>query len=156
MNGYRIVPLADQDRSTFASGSVQLDQYFRKRVGQDMRRRFANCYVALDPEGDIAGVYTLAAGSISASAIDPKRAKKLPRYPDIPAFLLGRLAVAMAHQGKRLGGALVIDAIQRATAWEVAAHFLIVDAKDETAARFYEHFGFGRLRDGGLRLAKVL
>ena len=70
--------------------------------------------------------------------------------------MLGRLAVAQAHQGKRLGGALVADAILRATRAEVMAHAMVVDAKDEAAALFYQHLGFTRLGDDGRRLIRAL
>jgi hypothetical protein len=92
--GYRIEPLADHDRKTFISGSESLDRYFREGVTQDMRRRVANCFVAIGLENDVAGFYTLAATSVLLDVLAPDRRKKLPRYPLVPAILLGRLAVA--------------------------------------------------------------
>ena len=83
-------------------------------------------------------------------------AKRLPRYPVIPAVLLGRLAIAKSHQGKRLGGALVADALLRAARSEVMAYAMVVDAKDEAAVRFYEHLGFTRLDDDPRRLIRAL
>lgn len=58
---YRIEPLAaEHDRRGFASGSEPLDRYFQVQVGQDVRRRVAACYVAIDLECDtISGYYTL-------------------------------------------------------------------------------------------------
>ena len=88
--------------------------------------------------------------------LPPERAKRLPRYPSIPAVLLGRLAVAQAHQGKRLGGALVADALLRATLTEVMAYAMIVDAKDAQAVSFYEHLGFERLGDDLSKLIRSL
>jgi ribosomal protein S18 acetylase RimI-like enzyme len=154
--GYRIELLADQDRKTFTSGSDSLDRYFREGVTQDVRRRVANCFVAVDPDGDVAGFYTLAATSLLLDGLAPERRRKLPRYPLVPAILLGRLAVASAHQGRRLGGALVADALIRSSASDIAAHFMVVDAKDEAAARFYEHLEFMRLGEDGRRLVRVL
>jgi len=142
---YAIEPLAGHDRKSFDSGSDELDRYFRERATQDMRRRVAACFVAVADDGGVAGVYTLAATSILLDALPPERARKLPRYPLVPAVLLGRLAVSLAHQGRRLGAALVADALLRAGRAEIAAHAMLVDAKDENAARFYEHFGFERL-----------
>jgi len=153
---YRIEPLAGHDRTAFVSGSESLDRYFRERVGQDVRRRMASCFVAVGAREDVAGFYTIAASSVSLEAVAPQRAVRLPRYPQIPAILLGRLAVAKAHQGKHLGAALVADALMRASSSEVAAHLVIVDAKDERAARFYEHLEFERLAGGSLRLIRAL
>ncbi len=154
--GYRIERLADHDRKSFACGSESLDRYFRDTASQDVRRRVASCFVAIGPQGDVAGYYTLAATSVMLDRLPPERARKLPRYPLVPAILLGRLAVAQSHQGKRLGGALVADAVIRAGSADIAAHLMVVDAKGETAARFYEHLEFTRLADNSLRLVRAL
>lgn len=153
---FRIALLGKQDRTAFASGAEMLDRYFRERVTQDVRRRITACFIALDDDGVIAGFYTLAATSLLLDALPPERARGLPRYPVVPAVLLGRLAVATAYQGKRLGGALVADALLRAAQSEVMAHAMLVEAKDEQAARFYEHLGFARLIDDRLRLIRPL
>ena len=69
-------------------------------------------------------------------------AKKLPRYPSVPAVRMGRLAVSDSFKGKGLGAALLADALRRAATAEIAAYALVVDAKDESAAGFYAHHGF--------------
>ena len=156
MSAYRIELLGAHDRSAFVSGSDALDRYIREQAKQDIRRRVASCFVAIDTDGIIAGYYTIAATSLILDKLSPERAKRLPRYPSIPAVLLGRLAVAQAHQGKRLGGALVADALLRATRAEVMAYAMVVDAKDEQAANFYEHLGFERLGDDPRKLIRSL
>lgn len=156
MSAYRIELLGAQDRSAFVSCSDLLDRYLREQAKQDMRRRVTSCFVALDNDGIIAGYYTIAATSLILDKLSPERIKRLPRYPSIPAVLLGRLAVAQAHQGKRLGGALVADALLRATRAEVMAYAMVVDAKDEQAANFYEHLGFERLDDDPRKLIRSL
>jgi GNAT superfamily N-acetyltransferase len=153
---YRIELLGTHHRSAFVSGSDTLDRYLQQQAKQDMRRRVASCFVAVDAVGDIAGFYTIAASSLVLDALPAEQAKRLPRYPTIPAVLLGRLAVAEAHQGKRLGGALVADALLRASRAEVMAYAMIVDAKDEAAVRFYQHLGFVRLGDDQRRLIRAL
>ena len=67
-------------------------------------------------------------------------------------MLLGRLAVAASHQGKRLGSALIADAIMRVDRLGIGAFALIVDAKDDRAKMFYEANGFVRLPDEERRL----
>ncbi len=156
MNPYRVEPLAEQDRRAFACGSDALDRYFREQVTQDMRRRIATCFVALSSDGQVAGYYTLAATSLALDALPPERARKLPRYPVVPAILLGRLAVASGHQGRRLGSALVADAILRSSRSEIAGHAIVVDAKDEAALRFYEHLEFIRIPGDARRLIRAL
>lgn len=141
--GFSIEPLAGQhDRKGFSCGVDVLDRYFRERVGQDIRRRMGNCFVALDREGEIAGYYTLAASSVPVLEIPSDMAAKLPRYPVLPAGLIGRLAVDRRFAGQGLGTALIVDAIARAIQSEVAIFALAVDAKDEAAKAFYERLGF--------------
>ena len=154
---YRILPLAKQSRDGFTCGSAPLDRYFREQVTQDIRRRIASCFVATAADTDeIAGFYTLAATSLAFDRLAPERAKKLPRYPVVPAILLGRLAVATAYQGKQLGAALVADALLRSTRSDVVGHLMVVDAKDDAAVQFYERLGFERLIDDPSRLIRAL
>jgi GNAT superfamily N-acetyltransferase len=146
---YRVVPLdaAAHDRSSFTSTSALLDRYLREQVTQDIRRRVAACFVAITQEEHIAGYYTLASASLLLADLPPATAKKLPRYPTVPAVRMGRLAVDQAHTGQGLGGALLADALHRAARSEIAAYALMVDAKDEAAAAFYCHHGFIALPD---------
>ena len=130
------------DRTSFRSGSEALDRYFRERVTQDIRRRVAGCFVAADEQGKVAGFYTLAAASVVLDALPEGMAKGLPRYPVVPALLIGRLAVSLEHQGKGLGSALIADAVVRADQLGIGAFALIVDAKDDRAKGFYEAIGF--------------
>ena len=140
---FRIEPLSNaHDRVRFDSGSEPLGRYFREQASQDIKRRIATCFVAVDLDRNVAGYYTLTATSIALSALAPEIAKKLPRYPVVPAALIGRLAVAQPHQGKGLGGVLLADAALRAARAELGVFALLVDAKDDGAQRFYEHHGF--------------
>lgn len=97
----------------------------------------------------ILGYYTLAATALEPGAIPPAATKHVPRYPLVSATLIGRLAIASSMQGQGLGGILLTDALQRAhaSASVIGSTMVVVDALDESAARFYEHFGFVRLTD---------
>lgn len=94
--------------------------------------------------GAVAGFYTLSACHVFLEALPLELRKGLPRYPAVPAARLGRLAVDHRFRGLGLGGALVGDAVRRCAASEIAVNLLVVDAKDDGAARFYEHLGFRR------------
>ena len=143
---YRIVTLDPLfDRSSFRCGSDALDEYFRHRVSQDVRRGVTTCFVLLSGEDSVVGFYTLAATGLLLSDLPGTTAKKLPRYPLVPAVLMGRLAVDTRSAGRGFGGALLADAIIRVRRSEIAAYALVVDAKDEAAVAFYEHHGFIRL-----------
>ena len=119
-----------------------LDRYFGTQVSQDIKRRVAACFGALDQEGSIAGYYTLGSASVSLADLPAPLMKRLPRYPSVSAVRMGRLAVARSCQGNWPGAALLLDVLRGAVAAEIAAHALLVDAKDESAARFYRHHGF--------------
>ncbi|MDP2827070.1 MAG: GNAT family N-acetyltransferase [Sulfuricellaceae bacterium] len=150
---FRLAPLdVAYDRTVFNSGSELLDRYLREQVTQDVRRRVAACFVALADGPRIAGFYTLASASLLLVDLPTSIGKRLPRYPTVPAVRMGRLAVDQAFKGQGLGGALLADALDRAARSEIAAYALMVDAKDEVAAAFYQHHGFIALHDSPLTL----
>lgn len=133
---FRAAPLdTTHDRSVFKSGAGPLDRYFHQQVSQDIRRRVTACFVALDVAQSprIAGFCTLASSSVLLADLPPETGKKLPRYPSVPAVRMGRLAVDENFKGQGLGSALLVDALARAG---IAALALVVDAKDDAAARF--------------------
>src|ERR1700730_11023380 len=101
---------------------------------------------------EVGGYYSLTTTSVALSAFSPEIVKKLPRYPVVPAVLLGRLAVTRRHQGQGLGGVLLADALKRTSRAEVGVFAMLVDAKDEAAQRFYEHHGFTLLPGDQRRL----
>jgi len=139
-------------RTGFSCGVPALDRYFREFVSQDVKRKISNCFVALDAAGAVAAYYTLAATSLSLTELSTQETKRLPRYPLLPAGLIGRLAVDERFRAQGLGSALVVDALARAVRSDSAIYALLVDAKDEAAARFYLHLGFQRFASEPMRL----
>jgi len=138
------------------SGVDLLDHYFRQQASQDLRGRVAATFVFVETATSaIAGFYTLSAASLRTMTIEPAivRALKLPRYPDIPAILIGRFAVALRYQGQRIGTRMMADALVRYGRLGDIGHIgLVVDAKDDRARTFYERHGFQRLAIGSYRL----
>jgi ribosomal protein S18 acetylase RimI-like enzyme len=139
-----IEPLSPaDDRNAFACGVTVLDRYFREQASQDAKRRLGNCFVAKDREtGAIAGYYTLAATSIPFVDLHEDDARRLPRYPLLPATLIGRLAVDTRYQGRGIGSALLAEAFHQVVRAAPASFALVVDAKDDAAAAFYRRYGF--------------
>jgi ribosomal protein S18 acetylase RimI-like enzyme len=133
---------AHHDRGTFSCGVAELDRYFQQQVTQDIRRRVTSCFVAITADDAIAGYYTLASGSIPITELPAEIAKRLPRYPTLPAVRIGRLAVDQRLRGQGFGRLLLWDATARALRAEQANFTLLVDAKDDAAAAFYRHYGF--------------
>jgi ribosomal protein S18 acetylase RimI-like enzyme len=150
---FQLAPLdSTHDRAAFNSDSEPLNRYLREQVTQDVRRRVAACFVALEDAKRIAGYYTLASATLLLADLPVSTGKKLPRYPTVPAVRMGRLAVDQAFKGQGLGGALLADALDRAARSEIAAFALMVDAKHEVAADLYRHHGFIALPDSARTL----
>jgi ribosomal protein S18 acetylase RimI-like enzyme len=145
------------DLARFHCGSAPLDEYIRRYASQDVKRNLARVFVAT-PQADPtrpAGFFSLGAGSVNVADLPDVLRRKLPRYP-VPVALLGRIAVDTDFQGKGLGSILLVDACRKiAQASSVlAVAGLVAEAKTESAATFYRHFGFINLPgcDGRLLL----
>ncbi|MBE9006574.1 GNAT family N-acetyltransferase [Fortiea sp. LEGE XX443] len=150
---YFIEPLGKHDRTAFDCDVESLDRYFKQQAGQDVRRRVAAPFVLIEKSsGNISGYYTLSATSIKFSELPPEITKKLPKYPTVPVTLLGRLAVDQNHQQKGLGEMLLMDVLYRSLQSEIATIAVVVDAKDDVALSFYEHYNFIRFTDFSHRL----
>ena len=111
-------------------------------------------FVAIPEElEEVAGFYTLSAGSVERETLPEDVMKRLPRYP-VPVALLGRLGVDRRWVGQGLGRALLIDALRRVhhASDSLAVYAMVVDAKDDRARAFYERFGFIVLPDSATRL----
>ena len=151
---YRVEALAERhDRAAFTSGVEPLDRYLRTQAAEDVRRRTASCFVLVTGDAPAPlGYYTLAATGIALGDLPAGTARRLPRYPAVPATLMGRLAVDRRHRGQRLGEFLLFDAFSRALRNEIASFAFVVDAKDDQAAAFYARYRFLPLTEGGRRL----
>ncbi len=152
----RVEPLAPHhERGAFSCGVPSLDRYLIQQARQDAVRRVAAVFVLVgDSPNEIAGYYTLSASSVRLSDVPQEFAKRLPRYPLVPAILLGRLAVDTRFRGHRHGEYLLLDALDRSlrNSAEIGATAIIVDAKDLEARSFYERYGFTRFSPDASRL----
>ena len=134
---------AQHDRAAFACGEEALDRYLRTQATQDIRRRVASCFVAIEvATGKLAAYYTIASASIPTPQLPPEMIKRLPRYPALPAVRIGRLAVDLQFRGRGLGAAMLADAASRTLQAPPAVFALLVDAKNDDAVAFYRRYGF--------------
>ena len=136
---------AVHDREGFDCGVQALDEYIRRFAEQHRRRGINSVFILTNsarPEY-ILGYYTLSAAEVDAARLAEADRKKLPRYP-VPCFRMGRLACRADQRGRGLGKLLVGCAVDRClkARQQVAAYALIVDAKEDSSAAFYVHFGF--------------
>jgi ribosomal protein S18 acetylase RimI-like enzyme len=132
------------DRARFSCGRPDLDNWFRLRASQDEKRDVTRVFVAVSADLGVVGFYNLSALSLSLDDLPAEVARKLPRYPAVPAALIGRLARDERVRGQSMGELLLADAIQRilGAARSIAVFAIVVDAKDEEAVDFYRAFGF--------------
>ncbi len=140
------------DRRGFACGESSLDTYLQRYARRDVERGAAVVYVLVPKDAPIgvAGYFTLSNATVVLQDVPEDARKGLPRYPDVPATLLGRLAVAGARQGDGLGARLLREALIKAAeaSTQVASAAVVVDPLHERAAAFYRRYGFVPLGHG--------
>jgi GNAT superfamily N-acetyltransferase len=147
------------DRDAFDCGDADLDLYLRKYARQNHQSGGAKCFVAVSaaaPE-QVLGYYTLSPAHLDFARTPALVRKGLGRY-DVPVFRLGRLAVATSVQGRGLGTGLLLAAGRRclAVAEQVGGVGLLIDAKNDAVAGWYEGAGAIRLDDAALTLVLPL
>jgi GNAT superfamily N-acetyltransferase len=154
LRNFPIEPFGPQhDRLNFRCGNEALDRYFHERIRREVEAKVAAAFVMADGPAVLC-YYTLSAHSIERRALpeDVVKKLKLPKYPLIPATLMGRLAVDLKYQGQRIGEILLMDGLERSYihSSQVASFAVVVDAK-ENAVEFYRRYGFLQL-PAGLRM----
>jgi ribosomal protein S18 acetylase RimI-like enzyme len=135
--------------SGFRSGVHALDDYFRRHALTNDEAGVGRAYVIRRTDGEdpalpaVLGYYTLSMALVAAAAVEGRLARRLPKYP-MPVALIGRLAVDERARGRRVGEALLVDAIRRVAdaATLLGCVGVIVDAKDAAAEGFYVKYGF--------------
>ena len=150
----RFEPLGAHERAAFSCGTEALDNYIKKQASQDVKKKVAIVYVATLDSKMILGYYTLSQYSVQLNDIPVELSKKFPKYPALPATLLGRLARDVSTRGQRVGELLLLDALYRAlaTSEHIASAAIVTDAKDQKAVDFYRKYGFIELPKTELRL----
>ena len=123
-----------------------LDEWLRQRALANMAMVASRTYVVCPADSRrVIGFYALCMGQILNQEATGAMRRNMPRQ--VPAVILGRLAIDRNWQGKGLGAALLHDAVKRSlrAATEVSARLLVVHAISPAAETFYRHFGFTRL-----------
>jgi predicted GNAT family N-acyltransferase len=142
-------------RSDFCCGEPTLDTYIRKQASQDLKRRVATVFILIDaPNIRVLGYYTLSAYTVNITALQEDFSRRLPRYPKLPATLLGRLAVDSAHKKQGLGELLLVDALKKTleTSRQIGSLAVIVEALNQQARSFYLKYGFINFKQDSMKL----
>jgi GNAT superfamily N-acetyltransferase len=130
----------------FDCGNAQLNEYLHRYAVKNQRRMCGVTYVAVCCDSNpcaVVGYFTLANTSVPRRGLPDEILKGLPKYSNLPAFLLGRLAVDKRHHGKGLGEVLLSRCLEHClTIAKVSgARFLIADVKP-SAVTWYERYNF--------------
>lgn len=135
-------------KSDFDCGHEMLNTYLSRQAGQDVKRDLSACYVLADESKKVIAYYTLSGNSVRREEFPEELARKLPQsYVNLPAALLGRLAVDKNHKGHGYGEFILIDALNRCAkiAGQLGTLAVMVDPIDEKAESFYTRYGFIKL-----------
>lgn len=147
------------ERSGFDCGVEPLNLWLKQTALQHQSKGISRTFVAVPANAaataafhaagcsdtgpmSIVGYYALASAFVRVDELPPAMAKRYPRQ--IPVTRLGRLAVRTHLKGQGLGQLLLADAVSRArqAAQAVGSAGVMVDAKGDDAARFYQRYGF--------------
>ncbi|TYQ24847.1 GNAT family N-acetyltransferase [Pseudanabaena sp. UWO311] len=125
----------------FDCGNIQLNNWLKHRAFKNEIQGASRTYV-VTVENVVVAYYCLANGAIAQTLSTGKVKRNMP--DPIPVMIIGRLAVAQNWQGKRIGKALLRDAILRTLqASEIAGiRAILVEAISDEAKQFYEKCGF--------------
>ncbi|MEP7222414.1 MAG: GNAT family N-acetyltransferase [Novosphingobium sp.] len=149
-------PIAkSHDRRGFDCGDADLNTYLQKHARQNHEAGGSKTFCAIDDADPkrVLGFYSLAPISVGHDPLPETVTKGLPQH-DVGGYLLARLATSQDLQGQGLGGQLLLAAGKRClrVAAEAGGVFLLIDAKRERAASWYESYGAERLKDMPLKL----
>ncbi|BBF94446.1 GNAT family N-acetyltransferase [Blastochloris tepida] len=144
------------DTARFDCGHPALNRFLQAFALQNQKSGSSQTYVAVIDDA-VAGYHCLTVGDVSLEEAPERMARGMPRHP-VPVMIVARLAVDRAYQGRKLGGALLKDALRRtlAAADIAGIRAVIVHAKDDKARAFYERFGFARFPAQPLTLFLLL
>ena len=147
----RIVLLSRRHhKNSFQCEENSLNDYLHKQAFQDIRKKLAVCFVAVDQMERVLGYYTLSSESLGRDLIPNKYIKRIPKNYNAPVVLLGRLARDLKAKGSGLGEELLIDALFRSfslSEQSIGAMAVIVDPISDSARSFYNKYGFIALKD---------
>lgn len=143
MNRYTPVePLTEKhELDEFRSGEASLDEWVAERAWANQLAGFSRTYVTTDGVR-VVGYYAISSFAILRADATRRARKQGPRQ--IPAILLGRLAVDEEHQGHGLGAGLLRHAMELTVAASeaIGVRVLVLNAIHDRAADFYRRFGF--------------
>jgi GNAT superfamily N-acetyltransferase len=127
----------------FDCGKSALNDWLLYRALSNQSGGTSRTWVITEVEARrVVGFYASSTASVTRQSAPRKFGRNQP--DELPAILLGRMAIDAGHQGNGLGAALLKHFMQKAAevAEAVGVRLLLIHAKDDEATSFYQHFGF--------------
>lgn len=138
---------AQCDTGRFDCGKPALNEWLRRYALSNQRNGFTRVVVVLS-EGIVAGFYGLAPTEVQPASL-PRNVRTGQHPAQIPAILIGQLAVDTQFSGLGLGSALLGNALERAVeaAKIIGGRVVMVRAIDREAEAYWQSNGFLPTRD---------
>ncbi len=127
----------------FDCGEPALNDWLARRALGNQAAGTSRTWVVIhEPTGMVVAYYASSTASVMRAAAPRRIARDQPA--DLPAILLGRMAVDSRHQSKGLGAAMLKHFMTKAieVSEKVGVRLVLVHAKDEQAKDFYLYHGF--------------
>lgn len=143
MNLHPPAPLAPEHQvNAFSCGESALDEWLKRRALANQLSGASRTFIVADDDREVMGYYALAAGAVAHQEATRSMRQNMP--DPLPVMILARLAVDTRAQGKKLGAALLQDALQRCVrvSQDTGVRALLVHALNDNARQFYEYYGF--------------
>lgn len=144
------------DRTAFSCEHDALTTYIKQQASQDIKKSVAAVFILTLDGKTIAGYYTLSQYAVDAGSVpeETMRELRLPKYKELPATLLGRLARSLVCKGQGIGELLLMHALKQTLDQSkiIASTAVVTDANHERAKNFYQKYGFVELPDHPNRL----
>ena len=144
------------DTSKFDCGVNVLNLWLTGHALIAQNKRPARTFVSHKGDNVVAAFFSLSSHTIDRDTLEKKLGRGSPAQ--IPAVLLGKMALKVELQDRGLGKELLHAAFEMALRASdfAGARFLVVDALNEEVVGFYENNGFKKCLDSELRLARKI
>jgi predicted GNAT family N-acyltransferase len=142
----------EHQTETFDCGKPSLNEWLRDQAlraqGAGISRTFV--WTTADDRRVVA-YYSVAPTQVEKHEVSRSHSSG---FSVVPSYLLARLALDRSLHGQRLGGQLLLDALENIVhaATYGGGRLIVVDALDAAAANFYRHFNFQQVKGNQNRL----
>lgn len=129
----------------FTCGDADMDTWVREKAQSSHKRGACNVHVCTHPDDGVVAFFTLSNHVVRGVDVHDKHGRGLTC---VPATLLGRMGRHVSLRPKKPGAALLMEAfkISVLASNAVASRLIVVDAKGEQLAQWYERFNFRRTK----------